>query len=283
MAVARAAEFGGVDHPVTRSSDPVGGPRKRVHVGDVLEVTTARGFAYVQVSHQHPMYGDLIRVLPGVHKERPELSALTQQPHLWLTFFPAKAAVSRGIVRIVGTYPVASGATAFPLFRIGGLPDPKTHAIGRWSRWNGVESRPIERMREEEWALPPLETINDTLLIERILSDWRPQHDAEMESRLQVGGQVARGASFEPLAARHFLHFPDEQHARDAAATLATTGRVTEVVRAEDRDDWRVVVTTPSADLADTRRELEQLADGAGGTYDGWETRVGPPSAPARN
>jgi hypothetical protein len=150
------------------------------------------------------MYGDLIRVLPGVYKDRPELSALTGRPHLWVTFFPAKAAASRGIVRVVGTYPIEPGSAAFPLFRIGGLPDPKTHAIGRWSKWDGAATRPIERMRNEEWALPPLETINDTLLIERILSDWRPEHEAELESRLQAGGPVAAAATADS-GAKEFL------------------------------------------------------------------------------
>src|SRR5688500_16504040 len=40
--------------------------RKRARPGDVLEVRTSRGLAYVHYTSRHPEYGDAIRVLPSL-------------------------------------------------------------------------------------------------------------------------------------------------------------------------------------------------------------------------
>jgi len=45
--------------------------KQNVKIGDVLEVPTPRGFAYVQYAHYQKPYGTLIRVLPGFHQSRP--------------------------------------------------------------------------------------------------------------------------------------------------------------------------------------------------------------------
>ena len=48
--------------------------RIRKKIGDVIEIPTSKGFAYVQYTHYHkdpPVYGSLIRVLEGFYKTRP--------------------------------------------------------------------------------------------------------------------------------------------------------------------------------------------------------------------
>lgn len=246
--------------------------RSRLRIGDVLEIKTPHGFAYVQVSHEHPMYGDLIRVLPGLYQSLPDLGELAQSPHLWVTFFPAKVAVSRGIVRNAGNYPLPRDARAFPAFRIGGLPDPKTNAISRWSRWDGWASQPIAHMGREDWSLPPLETINDTLLIERIVSGWRPEHEEQFESGLRARGELRDDAGQRREDRRHFLHFPSEASARNAAARLLTDGLPADVRHSSGSNEWAIVVSS-FEDIPETRARLERIADEFGGSYDGWEAQ----------
>ena len=48
--------------------------RIRKKIGDVIEIPTSKGFAYVQYTHYHkdpPVYGSLIRVLQEFYKTRP--------------------------------------------------------------------------------------------------------------------------------------------------------------------------------------------------------------------
>lgn len=41
-------------------------------IGDVIEIPTARGLAYAQVTHKMPVYRHLIRVVEGVWRSRPQ-------------------------------------------------------------------------------------------------------------------------------------------------------------------------------------------------------------------
>lgn len=45
---------------------------KKVKLGDILQVLTSQGVAYAQVTHKHPEFGFLIRVLPEFHNEQPK-------------------------------------------------------------------------------------------------------------------------------------------------------------------------------------------------------------------
>lgn len=101
-------------------------------VGDVIEIVTPSGFAYAQVSHAHDEFGELIRILPGLHSSPLDLEALVKGPHLWVTFYPVDASVRRGFTRKVASHPVPSHARQFPLFRAAGLPDPKTGLVSEW-------------------------------------------------------------------------------------------------------------------------------------------------------
>jgi hypothetical protein len=60
----------------------------RAKLGDVLEIETTKGLAYFQYTHQHPVYGGLIRVLPGLYAERPaHFRHWSQAPSVTSYFF----------------------------------------------------------------------------------------------------------------------------------------------------------------------------------------------------
>ncbi len=69
--------------------------RKRARPGDILEVSTPRGLAYIHYTARHSEYGDAIRGLPGFFATRPVgFTALASSPEAYFTFYPAVAAVS---------------------------------------------------------------------------------------------------------------------------------------------------------------------------------------------
>ena len=114
-----------------------------VRIGDVIELDTAVGLAYGQVTHRVPLYGTLIRVLSRVAHERPiSLPDLVQGPERFWVFFPVGAALKRGLVRKIGNASVPEASKAFPLLRKRGAlgADGK---VAEWWLWDGCQRSPI--------------------------------------------------------------------------------------------------------------------------------------------
>lgn len=155
----------------------------RARIGDIIEIQTAKGFAYAQYTHNHtepPKYGQLLRVFEGTHVERPrDFDALAHSPVQFITFFPLHTALTRDIFQVVGNVLVPKEAQAFPLFRVKGLIDKETKKARRWGLWDGEgRSTTLNRpLTEAEKCLPILGVINDTLLVERIETGWRSELD----------------------------------------------------------------------------------------------------------
>ncbi|HEV2147519.1 MAG TPA: hypothetical protein VGR37_08980 [Longimicrobiaceae bacterium] len=148
-----------------------------VRIGDIVEITTRKGLAYAQYTHKHPQFGALLRVLRGLHSERPaNFHALAEEHPQFSTFFPLQAAWNRGIVQIVSNVPVAEHAAAFPIFR-DGVQDPYTGRV-RWWLWDGETEWSVDELTAEQEKAPIREIINDTLLIERIESNWSSERDS---------------------------------------------------------------------------------------------------------
>lgn len=154
----------------------------RAKIGDIIEIQTPQGLAYAQVTHYHnvpPRYGHLLRVFEGLHANRPaDLETLAAQPVQFQIFFPLNAALNRGIVFKVGNVQVPPQWEAFPLFRSMGLTDPVTKKAKWWGLWNGTDKIRLDQpLTDAEKKLPILGIVNDTMLIEYIVSGWRPEFD----------------------------------------------------------------------------------------------------------
>ena len=95
--------------------------RTRPRIGDIVRITTPAGAAVAQYTHQHPMFGSLLRVLgplkPGASVSAPELCALAAGRAQFATFFPLGAACHRGIAAVVGAAAIPLESQPFPLFR----------------------------------------------------------------------------------------------------------------------------------------------------------------------
>jgi len=151
---------------------------KRLKIGDIVEIETKKGLAYIQYVYHHdepPRYGRLIRVLPGFFDKTPaSFSELVKQKERFVTFCPIVQAVNKGYMHIVGNEPVSEEFNKLPLFRARGGIDTDGKVVSWWL-WDGEKEWKIGNLTPEQRKLPIREVINDTLLIERIESGWKPE------------------------------------------------------------------------------------------------------------
>jgi len=152
---------------------------KRCKIGDIIEIQTPIGLAYAHYTHRHPDMSALLRVLPGEFPARPtDLAPLVAANERFHVFFPLQAAVNRGIFEVVANLPVPAAAQQFPLFRTAWR-DLKTGKALQWFLWDGEKSWKVDRLTSESRKLSLKEIYNDTLLIERIETEWTPESDVE--------------------------------------------------------------------------------------------------------
>lgn len=150
---------------------------KKLHLGDIVEIATPDGMAYAQFVNSHDQYGSLLRVLRGVHDDRPsDLNRLVAGQTQFVVFFPLLAAIKARIVQVIGNEQVPEAFKALPVFRAG-VADPKTGKVATWWLWDGDEEWMVGALKEEQKRLPIRGVWNDTLLVERIVSGWTPETD----------------------------------------------------------------------------------------------------------
>ena len=155
---------------------------KRLALGDVIEIPLSMNrYAYAQFTHTHrdpPVWGQLLRVLPGIFDSPLEIvQELAQRPERFYVFFPAGAAVRRGLVRIVASEEIPEKCRRFPLFkacsRNGGTGLPTC-----WFLWDGKKTLEIGKHLPQKYHdLPMKQLINLPLLVERIENGWSPRDE----------------------------------------------------------------------------------------------------------
>lgn len=150
---------------------------KKVQIGDIIEIPTKKGLAYAQYSHHHPRYGALLRVLNGFFNVRPvDCEIFVQKNENFFVFFPLQTAVDRGMFQVISNCPVPESSKLFPLFRTGS-PDPTTGKVKIWWLWDGQKEWQVGQLSPEQRKLSIRGIWNDTILVERIESGWRPDLD----------------------------------------------------------------------------------------------------------
>ena len=149
-------------------------------MGDVIELAIAgKGLAYVQYVNNHrepPVYGPLVRVLPGVHKERPEsFTALAAGPESYFVFVPIGVACQRGFVTIVGHEAIPPHARDWPLFKA--CNENVETGKKTWFLWDGRRSRLVGNLPKELYDCSMKEVTNLTALEDRIATGWMPRDE----------------------------------------------------------------------------------------------------------
>ena len=253
---------------------------KKTEIGDVLEIPTKLGLAYVQFSHYHekpPRMGAVIRVLPGFFPERPkEFQAIADQEELYYTFFPVQAAVARKIFAVVGHAEVPQHAKQFPLFRAGNV-NPATGKVEQWWLWDGDKSSKIDELSDEQLDLPIKSAWNDIMLIQRIEQGWMPRKAEVFIQAARLRSKIGKALTIKGI--RHFLLYRKMDIARNGQDLLHQNGFQSEIMETGVNDGVMLVVRQPSPYseeyVENTTVRLADIAEQSGGTYDAWETELG--------
>jgi hypothetical protein len=143
----------------------------RILVGDIFEINTPKGKAYLHYIHKDSVTGELIRVLKGLYSERPmDLDILAASEERYIISFPLSAAVKQKIVESVG-YFAASNFSKPKLMRT-------EHNIrGEFLGWHLVDTETwqrqlVKKLSKEQKKLSPWGLWNDTLLVEKLVTNW---------------------------------------------------------------------------------------------------------------
>lgn len=151
---------------------------RRLKFGDILEVETKHGLAYIQYVHRNEMMGWLVRGIEGFYDTRPpDLEELTGQPDLFLTFIYLYADVKDGHLTYVGPAQVPDHLKEFPLFRCSLR--QLTGEFISWWLWDGDDEWEVGKTLTPEQQKLPLHTGIWTFgLLQALLEkQWRPGPD----------------------------------------------------------------------------------------------------------
>jgi hypothetical protein len=244
---------------------------KRVKPGDVLELNAPDGWIYVHYLGRHPVYGDAMTVCPTVNSTRAKADQDLFRDG-YVTFYPVAAAVRQGLAAIIGHLP----SPGLPRrFRRAGVRSGRT--IETWII-EGEGFRVVrKRLSDTERRLPIAAIWNHEFLVQRVSKGWRPEMEGvELKDHQDESREPSQDARLSVVC--HYLYFPRESAASQAAAKLRAEGFEVETRLAADGANWLTLakhrVVSEGESLAATRETMEQLVHRLGGEYDGWEAEV---------
>lgn len=135
--------------------------------GDVIEIKTDKGLAYVQVTHDHPSYPPVIRAFKGTHEKRPsDLSWLVSAEPQFIAMIPLKGALKKlGVeFELAGRAEIPDALRKFPTFR---MPiRNKAGEIVYWWFWDGQGLNFDVELDAEQSKLP----LREVMSAERFLA-----------------------------------------------------------------------------------------------------------------
>lgn len=199
--------------------------RYKFQPGDVFEIKTPVGLGFFQYTHQCAGMGELVRVLPGLYKSRPEhLSGLVHQQELYYVHVTLEAACQECIVCKVGHEKLPKSATSFPIMRKPGMPNAEG-TVPVWFIGNGAKMSTLDDMRQlkkvavltaDQRRLSIKVLWPPNVMVERIAWGWTPERDDEFRKAATAGSSDVESGG--PRMVEHFLYFPQEPNAHRRSA-----------------------------------------------------------------
>jgi hypothetical protein len=261
--------------------------RKRARPGDVLEVSTPRGLAYVHFSFltEDPNYMETIRVLPGFFATRPaDFTALVNSLEAYFAFYPVRAAVSQGLAEIAAHHPVPP-EKAFPaVYRRAGARSREGRVLA-WLIFEGTKQTLVRELSDEQRYLPIDCIWMHDSLVSALVKQWRPEQDIGIPPGPPAVATPAQEPkpseeSAAPRHVQHFLYFPSAKVSKAVADQLSSQGFEVERRKSAEGKNWLVLVShtaNPGAsELESVRDTLETFAKEHSGEYDGHQVKVAP-------
>jgi len=142
----------------------------KIKIGDIFEINTPKGKAYLHYIYSDKTLGELIRVLNGLYTERPENFDKIALNERYMLFFPLKVACNRKIVEKVKYFSAVN-------YNMPKYMRAKHSIRGEFLGWHIIDTATWERqlikdLSKEQIKLSPWGVWNDTLLIEKLVDDW---------------------------------------------------------------------------------------------------------------
>jgi hypothetical protein len=140
----------------------------RMKIGDIFEIATPQGRAYLHYVYKDNNGFDIVRVLPGLHEEAPEdIDMLAADKEKFVLSFPLTTAYYKNIVRRVGFHSVYH-------FEKPKFMQSKHVVRGEFLDWHLVDmdkwhSLLMQILTPAEKKLSPSCNWSDTLLVERLV------------------------------------------------------------------------------------------------------------------
>ena len=248
-----------------------------IEIGEIYEISTARGFVYAQVTHKHPTLGWVVWVLPGLQPARPaDLAPRVERDDGFFSFAPIDALVADGAATFVEAAAVPTSRSKFPLFRGYLTTDPAGRARDH-RLWDGDRTWSIgDRLTVDQSKIPLRRVPSPALFIERLEEGWRPElHEEQVIAERRRSATQKGTASRRPVRTKHYLYFSSEELARRATDRIASMGGSAELRASAIPGEWLVLASAPALWARDRAAlEFTQVASELDGRYDGAETEI---------
>jgi len=149
---------------------------KRITLGDVFSIKTAKGLAYLQYVYKDSDGLELIRVLKGLHDIQPNIESLCKESEQFFIHFCVAAAYRRGIILRVGNVEIKDFQK--PKFMRTDHNIRREHLGWHIVNIDTLYRSFVKELTDEQVKLSPHGIWNDTYLIEMLesgfsLEKWR--------------------------------------------------------------------------------------------------------------
>lgn len=144
----------------------------KIKIGDVFEIETQKGKAYLQYAYLADNGIEVIRVLSGLYSEQPEkVEDVVSEKERYLIYFPLAPAYRRKLVSLVGHFPLPKDFVKPQYMR-----DIYT-VRGEFLGWHIINTETLQResvkkLSKAQKQLSPWGVWNDTLLKEKLEEGW---------------------------------------------------------------------------------------------------------------
>jgi len=263
---------------------------KKAEIGDICEIGTPAGLAYIQYTHDSDSMGQVVRVLPGLFSARPKnFTELAKQRELYFVFYSLKYALRDHQAEVVSHQPVPQWAQPYPLMRWPCARDSSGKTIAwkifeastRLTLENHQRTPVLRELTPEQQKLSIHCLVSHPSMVRDLARGWTPERAEEL--RLQDVAEAgqrkkAAGNISSERGMRHYLYFPKKTDAESAGQELRKRGFSVEVRMGADGKNWLALATSDppktGEQMGTVRDEMEALAAQFGGEYDGWEAAI---------
>jgi hypothetical protein len=266
--------------------------KKKGKIGDICEIETPAGLAYVQYTHDNSDMGQLVRVLPGLFSVRPmDFDQFVKQKELYFIFYTLNYALRAGQTEVVSHQPVPEWAQEDPVMRWAGARDQSGKALA-WKIIKASDGLTVEfhqRTPVIRTLTPEQERLSIDVLrghpamVKELARGWTPERaevlrlqDVAQADAEKAAQPTERNTPDKPI--RHYLYFPKKTMADKAGEDLGSLGFSVEIRKGAGGVSWLALATKALPETEEEAEEvsnkLEALAIKLGGEYDGCELRV---------